>query len=54
MAGPDLSEIWKRRAARFRACARTTDEAERQRFYLVLAERCEEIARAPREENKDL
>ena len=36
--------IWKAKAAELRELARTTDEAERKRILLVLAEDCAEIA----------
>ena len=36
--------IWKAKAAELRALAGATDEAERQRIFLVLAEDCAEIA----------
>jgi hypothetical protein len=42
----DMSKIalWKAKAAELRELARTTDEAERKRILLVLAEDCAEIA----------
>ena len=36
--------IWKAKAAELRELARSTDEAERKRIFLVLAEDCTEIA----------
>lgn len=35
---------WREKAARFRACAEMTREAERQRIFPALADECENVA----------
>jgi hypothetical protein len=36
---------WREKAARFRACAQMTREAERQRVFPALADECESVAK---------